>query len=440
MAAQQLPSIAIVGGGIAGLTLALNLIELSTTTDASSSPRYTITIYESAQNFSEIGAGVAFGPNAVLAMKSISPAVYAAFEKTETTNQTAAMDKDLSFHAHFGETVEGRYEENEFICTLYCDGGQRGVRRSDFLDELVKSIPDGVAQFGKRVTHYTNNSDGVLLHFTDGTTARHDAVLGCDGIKSSIRKTMLAATPEAIDPVFSGKFCYRGLIPMDVAVAALGPQAAQNAHLYLGRGGHLVTFAIAKGRLMNVVVFDSAKEWTDADWVVPADPKAMQERFAGWSPTVTKILSIMRTNDIWALFDQNPAPTFVSEDGRVCLVGDAAHATTPHRGAGAGMAVEDAYILGNLISQALVATPGPDAANAISAALRVYDAVRRERGLRLVKESRETGILYELEDPELGADKEKIRARLLTMMHWIWDHDVREELKVASEQLAVRLQ
>lgn len=269
----QVPSIAIVGGGIAGLTLALNLLKLSKSSDpasasSSSPPRFAVTVYESAHAFGEIGAGVSFGPNASHAMKCIGPEVYDAFEKTETTNQSP--DKlDVWFDFRLGESVGGKFKvegeegaapedgTGELIATVRCQNGQRGVKRSDFLDELIKHMPDETAQFGKRATHYTEDwSSGkarVTLHFKDGSTASHDAVIGCDGIKSSIRKTLLSPTcrPEAASAVFSGKYCYRGLVPMDEAVAALGEDMAKNAQMYLGRHGHILTFAVEKGKVMN---------------------------------------------------------------------------------------------------------------------------------------------------------------------------------------------
>lgn len=263
----HVPSIAIVGGGIAGLTLALNLLKLSrSSSPASASPRFTVVVYESAHAFGEIGAGVSFGPNASHAMRCIGPEVYAAFEKTETTNQSP--DKlDVWFDFRFGESAGGKFnvegEEGaapedrtgELIATVRCQDGQRGVKRSDFLDELIKHMPEGMARFGMRATHYTEDSSSgrVTLHFKDGSTASHDAVIGCDGIKSSIRKTLLSSTsrPEAASAVFSGKYCYRGLIPMDEAVAALGDEMAKNAQMYLGRHGHILTFAVEKGKVMN---------------------------------------------------------------------------------------------------------------------------------------------------------------------------------------------
>lgn len=178
----------------------------------------------------------------------------------------------------------------------------------------------------------------------------------------------------------------------------------------------------------------SAKEWTDPNWVVSADPDRLKADFAGWSTTVQKLISIMRTNDIWALFNHPPATTYVSKDGHVCLIGDAAHATTPHKGSGAGMAIEDAYILGSLLSEAL-AGEKVNAGKAISAAFRTFDATRRERTQRLVEDSRETGQMYDLESEECGTDKDKLRELLLTRMHWVWHHDPKEELVATLDQL-----
>lgn len=259
---KNVPSIAIVGGGIAGLALALNLVNLAKN---STKPHYSITIYESAHAFGEIGAGVSFGPNASHAMKCIGPQFYEAFKKTETKNQFESK-KDVWFDFRFGESVDGKYKvgaeegtgpddrTGELIATVKCNNGQRGVKRSVFLDELIKHVPQGMAKFGKRVTHYTTLPSGhVTMYFKDGSSATHDALVACDGIKSNIRKTLLASTarPDATDAVFSGKYCYRGLVPMDEAVEALGEEMAKNAQMYLGRHGHILTFAVAKGEVMN---------------------------------------------------------------------------------------------------------------------------------------------------------------------------------------------
>jgi salicylate hydroxylase len=232
--------VAIVGGGIAGLTLALHLLI----------HRVPIKLYEQAPQFGEIGAGVSFGPNSTKALGLISSHVLKAFEDAETNNLDEAK-KNVWFDFRYGDTCDGRRPDGGLICTLECEGGQRGVRRSALLDGLVKLLPSGVAEFGKRVGSFTQDDDGVTLSFHDGTTAKHDVVIGCDGIKSRIRKALLGEDDAAATATFSGKYAYRGLIPMQQAAAELGPELAGNSQMYLGRHGHVLTFPIGKGDTMN---------------------------------------------------------------------------------------------------------------------------------------------------------------------------------------------
>lgn len=127
-----------------------------------------------------------------------------------------------------------------------------GVHRAHFLDELLKLIPDSVSRLGKRLVDITAAADGsqdAVLHFADGTTAQHSAVIGCDGIKSKTREILLGADEGRA--IFSGKYAYRGLIPMEKAVEMLGRKIAGNSQMYMGYHGHLLTFPIEKGKTMN---------------------------------------------------------------------------------------------------------------------------------------------------------------------------------------------
>jgi salicylate hydroxylase len=252
--APQKPfNIAIVGGGISGLTLAIALLEHNIPT----------TIYESASTFGEIGAGVAFGPNAALAMKLLSPKIHDAFEKCKTANQWPSKAGSW-FTARVGDarkadeegyvTAGKRVGDALFDVYFGSDRGRGGVYRAHFLDELVKDIPPGVARFGKKLVDMSLVEDGsgdVECHFADGTKARHNAVVGCDGIKSAARKWLLGKDDPAARAVFSGKYAYRGLIPMDDAVDLLGEEVAQNSQMFFGYHGHLLTFPIEKGKTMN---------------------------------------------------------------------------------------------------------------------------------------------------------------------------------------------
>ena len=173
-----------------------------------------------------------------------------------------------------------------------------------------------------------------------------------------------------------------------------------------------------------VVAFNSQDTWTRDQWVVPYGKEDMFADFEGWGEHVKKILSLMKKSDVWALFNHPPADTFFK--GRICLLGDAAHASTPHQGAGAGMAVEDAYILANLVAEA-------NDANDVPAAFAAYDAVRRPRTLKLVTTSKEGGQLYDYELPGVEDDLDRVKEKLSTRMDWIWNENLEEELAQAKE-------
>ena len=155
------------------------------------------------------------------------------------------------------------------------------------------------------------------------------------------------------------------------------------------------------------------------------------EDFKGWSPNVQKILSLMQKPDTWALFEHPPVEKYWQ--GKICLVGDAAHASTPHQGAGAGMAIEDAYVLSELLT--LVGKDGKDGNVGTQAewAFEAYDTVRRERTQKLVKTSREAGETYELHAEGIEDDMEKFNENMHVRYDWIWDEDVREEVQTGTK-------
>lgn len=417
-------NIAIVGGGISGLSLAITLLQYD----------IPITIYEAAPHFGEIGAGVAFGPNAGRAMELMSPKIFEAFMKCKTGNQWESKHNSW-FTIRVGDARKadknGVVRERDgvkvgdtwFEVNLTAEGGRGGVYRAHFLDELVKNVPEGVAKFDKRLVEMKEAEDGsgdMVLHFADGSTAQHSAVIGSDGIKSKTRTWLLGKDDPAAHAVFSGKYAYRGLIPMDEAVELLGDEVAQNSNFFFGYHGHLLTFPVQQGKIMNVVAFASRKTWDDERWVVTTSKEEMEADFAEWGPHVQKIVGAMQKPDVWALFMHPHCSTFTK--GRVCLTGDAAHATTPHQGAGAGMCLEDSYILANLIKEA-------DNVDDLQRAFYAFDQTRRERTQKNVTTSHEAGQLYDFEF--YGDDLDKIQENMETRMHWIWNVDLEGQLAEA---------
>ena len=154
----------------------------------------------------------------------------------------------------------------------------------------------------------------------------------------------------------------------------------------------------------------------------------MMEDYKHWGPTVRSIVENLQKPDIWALFDHPPASTYYTTKPFICLVGDSAHASTPHQGAGAGMCIEDVYILSELLSQCQSKTD-------FEKAFHAYDAVRRPRSQKLVKTSREAGQLWEFEGEGVGDDLEAFKKDAVTRMDWIWDHEIAKDLERAKEMM-----
>ena len=171
-----------------------------------------------------------------------------------------------------------------------------------------------------------------------------------------------------------------------------------------------------------VVAFSSRDTWDDEKWVVTTSKEEMEADFKEWGPHVQKIVGAMQKPDIWALFQHPPCDTYTK--GRVCLLGDAAHATTPHQGAGAGMCIEDSYILASLIKDA-------NNADELQRAFGAFDQVRRERTQKNVKTSYEAGRMYDFE--LFGDDLDKIEDSYMHRMRWIWDVDLKAQLEQAQK-------
>jgi len=152
----------------------------------------------------------------------------------------------------------------------------------------------------------------------------------------------------------------------------------------------------------------------------------MNADFQAWGEDVKAIVSAMERQDVWALFDHPSAPTYYGTAPRICLVGDAAHAMTPHQGAGAGMCIEDCYVLGNLLGEARSAAD-------LDKAFKVYDEVRRPRTQGVVTTSREAGRLWDFELEGVMDDIDLLEENMRNRMGWIWEVDIAADMERAKE-------
>lgn len=161
---------------------------------------------------------------------------------------------------------------------------------------------------------------------------------------------------------------------------------------------------------------------------MPSSKEELLEHYAGWGAGVKKTLQLMENTDIWAQFDDFDHPADTYYRGCVCISGDAAHASSSHQGSGAGMAIEDAFVLSSLLAQ--VKEP-----SRVESAFKAYDAVRRVRTQRLVASSREAGSLWSMELEGIKDDLDKLRQNIMTRMQWIWEEDLEAEVEEGKRQM-----
>ncbi|KAK7755590.1 hypothetical protein SLS62_002525 [Diatrype stigma] len=419
--------IAIVGGGIAGITLAIALMKHN----------ISCAIYEQGHAFSEIGAGVAFSPNAVWAMKICDKTIHTAFEKVATHNQWPS--KKNVFFDFIDGTTKSIAEPPATVFSLTNEQGANSVHRADFMEEMAQLVPGEIAHFRKHLDDIAEDpSTGKLrLKFHDGTVAEADAVVGCDGIKSRTRAVLFGDDHPSAHPTYTHKYAYRAVVPMEKAVEVIGDERAQNASLWMGPKSHVLTFPITQGKTFNLVAFQTDEgEWPSSNKLtLPAHKTDALRDFKNFGPAVLRELELTNEDiDRWAIFDlgDHPVPSFYK--GRICISGDAAHATSPHHGAGAGFCIEDSAVLSSLLADERVRSHRD-----LEAVFAAFDAARRERAQWLVQDSRRTGELYEWNAEGAGKDLKKIEDELRNSYAVIWNYDMDKAVEDAKAELGSRL-
>jgi salicylate hydroxylase len=423
-------NLAIIGSGLAGLALTIGIFKQN--------PNIKPTIYEAAPGFAEIGLGVAFGPNAARAMSLISPDILKGFKKHSTSNENAERANtwlsfrygmqslngngmrygDLIWHLEGPVGEMGEWMEREGISTRSC------VHRARFLDELAALVPEGTAKFGKCLIGVEELGEGgVKLRFADGESVVVDAVVGCDGVKSITRETLMG---KSIKPQFTGEYGYRALVPESIARGVMGDELAQNGQLYCGYASYIITYPVEHGKLINMVAVKEKAdfEWDNENWIIPSTKEDMLKDFEGWGENLVELISQFEVRDKWGFFDFPHTTEYFRR--RMCLLGDSAHASTPHLGAGAGMAFEDAYILSNLLGA--VKQPAD-----FEKAFRGFDETRRSRTQRLIMDSRRAGIANKFQGEGIGDNLEKLQPDINARYRWVWEFDLEATLVEANK-------
>lgn len=189
----------------------------------------------------------------------------------------------------------------------------------------------------------------------------------------------------------------------------------------------LAIYPISKGAEANFVFFivDSCKEWKHASGSnIACSKEDMLHDLREFDPRLRRLLDWAMPLR-WPIFHNPTTPTYYK--GRVCMIGDCAHATSPHQASGAGMGLEDAVVLSSLLP--LVKNP-----TEIEAAFHVFDAIRRPRCTKVIATSEEAGDLFTFNHPAYGDDMARIVENANGRLHWIWQHDLKADKVLAEAQ------
>jgi salicylate hydroxylase len=353
--------VAIVGGGIGGLTAARALCRRG----------IEVAIYEAASELREIGAGVALHPNAMKVFRSLG--------LEDDVRATAGRSEWLLTRNWKTGRVISRTSRAQQV-SLFGSAGVT-VHRADLLDVLANSLPSGIVTLGARCIGVEPDGEVAVARFQDGREVEADVIIGADGIHSAVRGSLFGSDA----PRFTGKICYRSVVPVDAVPG--GPPPNDNVQ-WLGPHGTIVLYPVRRDELVNVVCHYDDEDYRHESWVTECERSEVLERYRGWHESLLRIFSAGEVWYKWALYDRDPIQQWTR--GRVTLLGDAAHPMLPYLGQGACQSIEDGCVL----AAALAARPDDPVA-----ALGLYERSRRPRASQVVLTSRQRGVSNHLASP-----------------------------------------
>ncbi|MBO0692545.1 MAG: FAD-dependent monooxygenase [Acidimicrobiaceae bacterium] len=357
------PRVVVIGGGIGGLTAAQALVQKGCE----------VRVYEAAPELKEIGAGVALGPNAMKVLRSLG---------LEERIRAIGWEREQTVSRHWrtGRIVRQSSTSRADTIARYGASGC-SIHRADMLDTLANSLPSSVdIHLGMRGVWAGTEGASAIAKFADGSEAEGDVVIGADGIHSKVREALFG--PDA--PRFTGKVCYRSVIPVDTPEL----EDLRDGGGSFGPHGTIVIYGVRRGELVNVVCHHDDEHYKHESWITECPKEEVLYVYRRWSDRLLRLLSASEVWYKWALYDRDPIPTWTV--GRVSVLGDAAHAMLPYLGQGACQALEDAVVLANALERVPDDLPG---------ALQLYERVRRPRASRVVLAARDRGVDNHLVSP-----------------------------------------
>ena len=394
--------ICIIGAGMGGLTCALALAKRGF---------QDIHVYDFVRDLGFVGAGIQLAPNMARILDRLG--VWADIERE------AVILKDTSIRQGSTDEELG-HVELDYVHSAYGYPHMVGHRSS-----LAGSIYEGCKR-EEAVTFHLGTSAGKVESWSpkptftaipkDGSepySVEADVLLSADGVKSVTKVDMMALHGATADVIDSGQAAYR--IMLTRAQMEKDPELKElidrdRATRWIGERRHIIAYPVSNKNIYNIssaqpdVNFAAAPS---ATYTTKADKKAMLDVYSDFCPMILRMLDLVPEGEVceWKLRVQPPLPTWVH--GNVALVGDACHPTLPHLAQGAAQAIEDAAVLGVVLSKLPDTEP-----ESINKVLRVYEAVRKERAETLVDLAAQSGRAMHLGEGKAKEERDRMFAEL----------------------------
>jgi salicylate hydroxylase len=343
--------IAIAGGGIGGMAAAIALMRQG----------HRVTVYEQAAGWGRVGADVNLTPNVVKALDGLGGQV-GAYIRREGAQPTFRISRDWDTGLETSRLGMGQTAEQQY------GAPQVTIHRADLLAALAAEVPERQILLGRRLKSLVQDDAGVVLQFEDGSSARHEVLIGADGIHSRVRSVLFGEE----SPRFTGVVSYRSVVPSE-RVKDVPEIEAFTKWWGPNPQSQIVTFPLNQGRETFVFATTGQDSWTEESWTREGDVQELREVYCDFHPDARKLLDACESVLKSALYEREPLAQW--SRGRVTLLGDACHPMLPFMAQGAGMAIEDAVVLGRALAG--VDLPG------VPQALQVYEQARRERTARI---------------------------------------------------------
>ena len=387
----------IIGGGIAGPTTAIFLKQAGIDAD----------VFEAWSYATGIGGGLQIAPNGMHVLSEIGLA--------DELVRRGSIAESFDFHSQSGARL-GSVNQN-----MQARFGQPAVNmcRATLNEVLInKAWCENVAlYFEKRLVAIEDRADRpVVAHFADGTTAEGDFIIGADGVHSALRAHVV---PDGPTPFDTGLIGFGGFVPRSVlADTPIG----QRVETTFGQSGFF-GYGFCSSDSADGVMWCSMQSSHGID---AAAYRAMSQQeikqhlkkfYAGWHDPIPQILDAAENIVVTATLDVATLPTW--SRGRALLIGDAAHATSPHAGQGASLALEDALRLARLMQQG----------QELGQTFQSFEAERRPRAEKIVALARRNGNSKREFSPTGAWIRDRMLKLLLPVtakgMNWMYAYDPR---------------